>query len=57
MAMSKYKIKKTSKGYIVLELKNVGGGYCWIDTGRRYGNKEAAQSYIDAERGADNENK
>lgn len=56
MAMSKYRIKQTGTGaFIVLELKNVGGGYCWNDTGRKFESKEAAQAFIDAERGANNE--
>ena len=54
--MGKYRIKQTSSGlYIVLELKDVGGGYCWNDTGRKFESKEAAQAYIDAERGAAHE--
>ena len=54
--MSKYRIKQTGSGlYIVLELKDVGGGYCWNDTGRKFENKEAAQAFIDAERGAKHE--
>lgn len=54
--MSKYRIKQTGSGlYIVLELKDVGGGYCWSDTGRKFESKEAAQAFIDAERGANNE--
>ena len=52
--MSKYRIKETGSGlYIVLELKDVGGGYCWNDTGRKFESKEAAQAYIDEMRGAD----
>ena len=52
MAMSKYRIKQTGTGaFIVLELKNVGGGYCWNDTGRKFESKEAAQAYIDKEKG------
>lgn len=54
--MGKYRIKQTSSGlFIVLELKDVGGGYCWNDTGRKFESKEAAQAYIDAERGAAHE--
>lgn len=56
MAMSKYRIKETARGYIVLMLKDVGG-YCWNDTGRKFESKEAAQAFIDAERGADHEKK
>ena len=54
--MGKYRIKQTSSGlFIVLELKDVGGGYCWNDTGRKCESKEAAQAFIDAERGAAHE--
>ena len=55
--MGKYRIKQTGSGlYIVLELKDVGGGYCWNDTGRKFESKEAAQAYIDEMRGAQHEN-
>ena len=49
--MSKYRIKQTGKGYIVLMLKDVGGGYSWEQIGGTFESKEAAQAYIDAERG------
>lgn len=56
MAMGKYRLKKSCAGfYIVFELKDVGGGYCWDDIGRKFESKEAAQAFIEAERGADHE--
>lgn len=55
--MGKYRIKEYNGRFIVYELKDVGGGYCWNDTGRKFESKEAAQAFIDAERGADNEKK
>ena len=55
--MGKYRIKETARGFIVLVLKDVGGGYCWNDIGRTFESKEAAQAYITAERGADHEKK
>lgn len=55
--MSKYRIKQTGKGYIVLMLKDVGGGYSWEPTGRRFESKEAAQAYIDEMRGVEHESK
>ena len=55
--MSRYRIKETARGYIVLALTDMGGGYCWIDTGRKFASQEDAQAYIDAERGAARENK
>ena len=57
MAMSKYRIKETARGYIVLTLKDVGGGYVWQPSVRTFTSKEAAQAYIDEMRGADNEKK
>ena len=53
--VSKYRIKQTGKGYIVLMLKDVGGGYSWEQIGGTFESKEAAQAYIDAERGAQHE--
>ena len=53
--MSKYRIKQTGKGYIVIMLKDVGGGYSWEQIGGTFESKEAAQAYIDAERGAQHE--
>ena len=55
MAMSKYRIKESGGGFIVLFLKDVGGGYSWEQIGGKFDSKEAAQAFIDAERGADNE--
>ena len=56
MAMGKYRIKETNGGYIVLYLKDYGNGFSWEQIGRnKYESKEAAQAFIDAERGADNE--
>ena len=55
MAMSKYRIKETARGYIVLMLKDVGGGYVWQPADRTFTSKEAAQAYIDEMRGADHE--
>ena len=53
--MSKYRIKETGKGFIVLCLTSVGGGYSWEQIGGTFESKEAAQAYIDAERGAQHE--
>ncbi len=56
MAMGKYRIKETSTGdFIVLYLKDYGNGFSWEQIGRKYDSKEAAQAFIDAEKGADNE--
>ena len=49
--MSKYRIKQTGKGYIVLYLTNVGGGYLWEQIGGTFESKEAAQAYIGKEKG------
>ena len=53
--MGKYRIKETGKGFIVLFLKDVGGGFSWEQIGRTFDSKEAAQAFIDAERGAEHE--
>ncbi len=56
--MGKYRIKENSSsagGFIVLMLKDMGGGYAWEQIGGRFESKEAAQAFIDAERGADHE--
>ena len=56
MAMGKYRIKETSTGdFIVLYLKDYGNGFSWEQIGRKYDSKEAAQAFIDAEKGTDNE--
>ena len=56
MAMGKYRIKETSTGdFIVLYLKDYGNGFSWEQISRKYDSKEAAQAFIDAEKGADNE--
>ena len=56
MAMGKYRIKETSTGdFIVLYLKDYGNGFSWEQIGRKYDSKEAAQAFINAEKGADNE--
>ena len=56
MAMGKYRIKETSTGdFIVLYLKDYGNGFSWEQIGRKYDSKEAAQAFIDAKKGADNE--
>ncbi len=51
----RYKVKETKKGFIVLELKDVGAGFCYEDTGRRFDSKQEAQAFIKTERGAENE--
>ena len=48
--MGKYRIKETAKGFIVLFLKYVGGGYVWEQIGGTYASKEAAQAFIEAEK-------
>ncbi len=56
--MGKYRIKENSSsagGFIVLMLKDMGGGYAWEQIGGRFESKEAAQAFIDAERGAQHE--
>lgn len=56
--MSKYRIKETTGGsYIVFYLKDYGNGYSWEQIGGKYATREAAQAFIDAERGANNESK
>ena len=55
MAMSKYRIKETARGFIVLYLKDVGNGYVWQPADRTFTSKEAAQAYIDEMRGTDHE--
>lgn len=58
MAMSKYRIKALREGvYIVLYLKNYGNGFSWEQIGGKFTSKEAAQAFIDAERGAEHESK
>lgn len=52
--MGKYRIKENGRGlYIVLELKNVGGGYAWEQIGGKFESKEAAQKFIDKLRGTE----
>ena len=54
--MGKYRIKEASKGwFIVLYLKDMGGGYSWEQIGRKYATREEAQAFIDAERARRNE--
>lgn len=51
MAMSKYRIKALREGvYIVLYLKDYGGGFSWDQIGGKFESKEAAQAFIDAEK-------
>lgn len=55
--MGKYRIKEYNGRFIVFYLKDVGGGYSWEQIGGKFDSKEAAQAFIDAERGADHEKK
>lgn len=53
MSMSRYKIIAIAGGFAIWTMKDMGGGYAWVDTGRRFTSRDDAQAFIDAERGRD----
>lgn len=44
--MSKFKINQDRKGYTVWILTDMGGGYAWTPTNRRFASKQDAEKYI-----------
>lgn len=50
MWKSVFKIIEVRNGFAIWKRKNVGGGFAYEDTGRRFGTLEEAMKYVEQEK-------